>query len=772
MADLDRVKRNVAKMVSLNAPVADIDTYISSEGVTLDQVRSYKPTDAAPPTSEPELRTASLDPDGGIQGTVGVRPGRFGFAPPGGSLSRAQPTPEMVLDARMQDRVATERAEGGLGLAVDDTVRTIARGTPIGSWLDETNALLDAGVNKVSGGRMGMPYAERMAYEKARNQAVDREAKPLLNTPLGTVDTADAQKLLGGGLSFVATPALNLMRGTSFLPQTINATATGAAYGGLYGFGEGEGTDRIGNAAGGTAIGSLFGAATPAIAKAVSNTYSGLARVANRPQGAAAGMEKKAVRQLAESFDADNLTPARYQQRVADLGPEGMLADMGNNLRMDAARIARNPGQGRSTIINALEQRTEGAVPRIRADADAGAGPAVNIPETIAATAEYFRQQAQPFRDQFRQTPVPFTQRLEGIFNGLGEDLGTVLRNARRYANIDPESGPQQFFARQTPDGGWEITRVPNASEWDYIKRALDGMARGNDRNDQRVFGHWARQVREAVDEAISPGDPLNSPWARARALEAENFQIEEAVEAGRGAFSKSLSPEQMQADMYGVGQPPRGGMTAPQLAGYAIGSRDQIRQNMGNASTAYGPNGDAAARRMLQSENALEKLRLVELPGGADRINRRLRAETDFARTRDDATRNSITSTMDAAKGRWPGGDDVNLRAEGFRNSTMTGMAAEKVLKIANFLTGGYLNERNVRIQADAARMLVAQGVDRDALAQAIMSFAQRRNISQQRKQAIESVAQAVLTAPRSFAIERAISGEKPEPAPTNLWQ
>lgn len=42
MANLDLVKRNVAKMVAQNAPEADIDGYIASEGVTVDAVRSHK----------------------------------------------------------------------------------------------------------------------------------------------------------------------------------------------------------------------------------------------------------------------------------------------------------------------------------------------------------------------------------------------------------------------------------------------------------------------------------------------------------------------------------------------------------------------------------------------------------------------------------------------------------------------------------------------------------------------------------------------------------
>lgn len=41
MADLARIKGNVAKMVSMNAPERDIDRYIASEGVTIDDVRNY-----------------------------------------------------------------------------------------------------------------------------------------------------------------------------------------------------------------------------------------------------------------------------------------------------------------------------------------------------------------------------------------------------------------------------------------------------------------------------------------------------------------------------------------------------------------------------------------------------------------------------------------------------------------------------------------------------------------------------------------------------------
>lgn len=60
MADLARIKRNVAKMAAQNAPVEDIDGYIASEGVTVDDVRNFKDA-VSQATSEMSAMTQALD---------------------------------------------------------------------------------------------------------------------------------------------------------------------------------------------------------------------------------------------------------------------------------------------------------------------------------------------------------------------------------------------------------------------------------------------------------------------------------------------------------------------------------------------------------------------------------------------------------------------------------------------------------------------------------------------------------------------------------------
>ncbi len=65
MADLARIKSNVAKMAAQGAPEEDIDGYIASEGVTIDDVRNFKLT---PPTPTPQQAATKEPPkDGFVQ---------------------------------------------------------------------------------------------------------------------------------------------------------------------------------------------------------------------------------------------------------------------------------------------------------------------------------------------------------------------------------------------------------------------------------------------------------------------------------------------------------------------------------------------------------------------------------------------------------------------------------------------------------------------------------------------------------------------------------
>lgn len=84
--DLDRIKRNVGKMVEQNAPETDIDQYIASEGVTLDQVRNHRTAMIDPraqqpqKAAQPDLSIGETAADVGKSLGIGVAQGGIGLA--------------------------------------------------------------------------------------------------------------------------------------------------------------------------------------------------------------------------------------------------------------------------------------------------------------------------------------------------------------------------------------------------------------------------------------------------------------------------------------------------------------------------------------------------------------------------------------------------------------------------------------------------------------------------------------------------------------------
>ncbi len=715
---------------------------------------------------DPITQTASTDPStpAWAKDAIVNAPASINFGQPMAKVRAdiAQLPPEQRKAANKAwaaTWVKKERKDGDTGQFLSDRVRNMTRGTVVGSWLDEANAITSSGLHKISGGIAGAPYDEAMAYQAATDEALDKEAAKAFRVP-GTeydVTTADLEKVAGGVLSAPVTPVVQAVRGVTMIPRMVNAAITGLGYGALYGAGQGEGLeDRALEATKGAGVGVVLGPIAEPVSRGASHVI-GAGRDLFRGRPAPLQQyERGAVNALTRSTTDDGLA-ARYQQQAADLGPEGMLADMGSNMRGQASALANQPGEGQQMIRDALHTRRQDAAGRISADVDQALRPAVNMPETLEATRRAYAQQARPHRDQFQNNPVPFTQQLDDTLQTLAQHEPAVIREAARYAALDPAAGPRQFFARQLPDGTYEITRVPNATEWDYLKRALDGLSnpRTASANDQRVYGHWARRLRTDVDEALSPGAPQNSPWAQARRLEAEDFQMREAADQGRTVFDRQLSPDQLRAELFGVGQPPRGGMNPPQAAAHMLGARDQVRSIMGNASTAHGENAAAAARSKLGSDYAREKIDILAGPQAAGDLTRRLDAETVFDQTRQAVTQNSATAGRLQAQREFPNAADRTETARELGKRGVYGHAVEGAYRIGNFLLGGALDERRMRIARDAAEMLIQQGHSRDQVANALFMFAAQRNHSAAQRQSISRFIGTIMRGGQQRAIE-----------------
>lgn len=570
--------------------------------------------------------------------------------------------------------------------------------------------------------------AGRDAYRKG--DAAAREARPGYDL---------AGRLVGAVPGAIATAPLV---GTGALGAVaLRGAGVGAGMGAVQGFNEGEGgiSQRLFGALTGGVLGAGIGAAAPVVGRGIGAAYGYLADKAKGVPEALAPYAAGARDRVLRAFQDDAVQPGALRQ----LGPEAMLPDMGPNLLGQAGAIANSPGQGARTINDALRARAGGATDRIRETMDATMGPRRNIVELADQFEKQGAAAAAPLYRQFRQTPVPFTAELEDALNIIQREPG-VIKDALRMASIDPATRnlPKQWFARQNPDGTWDRMRVPNASEWDLIKRALDGLGygAGTTRNDTRIYGELSRMVRNGVDEALSPGDPGASIWAQARKVGGDRIEIREALESGRTAFARGLTPDQMAAELRD--------MSVPAQRAYQIGMRSQVDETMGNAATRWGSNADAAAERLFGSENAQRKLELAFGRPNAEKINARIDAETRFAGTNNTVLQNSRTAARQAAQGEFPAPTPTDGSGS-LSGVTLTGVVLEGARKAINMLRAGAINEGQARIAADAARMLTRQGATRDKLVQALIDYGSAQGATAAQKEAIDTAVRVLMAGP-----------------------
>jgi hypothetical protein len=214
MADLAKVKRNVSKMVGMNAPEADIDAYIASEGVTVDDVRNFT-GDAAAPTVNMSVTDA---------------------------FARKQKTPPPKPNL------------------MDSTLATVGGLTSSVPFLNNVSDAILAGGQSIGDAVTGQPvnFNERFTGIQNRRQQM-AQAAPLANMAGNVAGTVMGSAALGG--TKLGADALGMV-GKGVAPF-LKAAGSTAAYEGLQGISEGQSggelLGRMGVGAGAGGFGNLIG---------------------------------------------------------------------------------------------------------------------------------------------------------------------------------------------------------------------------------------------------------------------------------------------------------------------------------------------------------------------------------------------------------------------------------------------------------------------------------------------------------------------------------
>lgn len=323
-------------------------------------------------------------------------------------------------------------------------------------------------------------------------------------------------------------------------------------------------------------------------------------------------------RNLATSFAADGLDDAAARTRLNELGPEGMVADLGDNLRGDLSAVANMPGRGQTVSRSALSSRDAGAGSRIQADANSALGQSGDI---IADRAAYVQQRADaasPLYEKAYATPLQKTQTMDNV---LKTPAGKqALREAQRTAQnegipIDPDTLDVRGL--------------------DLVKRSLDDQIsvamKAGRKNEARVLTTMKNKLVEgAPPEYKAALEAFSGPSA-----------VIDALDNGRSVFQRSVHPGEVNAEIKAL--------TGSDRDAYLQGARSALDEIMMNAR-----NDGGAARAMFEKGANKAKLYSLLGPDEAKRFMGALDRETTFANTSYAATGNSVTAARQAAQQRW----------------------------------------------------------------------------------------------------------------------
>lgn len=358
--------------------------------------------------------------------------------------------------------VANERASpwhspGGVGMAADNTFRTLARGSFVGPVLDEFTAGTQALQHKLGLG--GSPYDEAVAYQRARDRAVDTDypVASLVGKLAGgvaggigaarQVGVTTAGVLAGGPLAAVAPAAT--MGG-----RILQGAGIGGAYGAAAGAGNAEGDigDRVEGAKTGAAIGAALGGVLPpavagiskaagTVADAVSPTFARWSQGTRNVLEAAGVMPaKQRMASVGAAAAPTDQTPpisgaeAAAEQAIANQLSRANVSTIDIRQRLGQSRIAGDPNNTPLALVDADNSlaRLGGTVARQQPEAGNRARGFIYGRQTGVTPLE-----GMPNGSGIPTRPA-FTPEVPGQQMGQYERVRTALRRAMGISDGGP----------------------------------------------------------------------------------------------------------------------------------------------------------------------------------------------------------------------------------------------------------------------------------------------------------------------------------------------
>jgi len=452
MADIDKVKRNIGRLLEQGAPEADVDAYLASEGVKLEELRS--------PVKQEDIYQKTAREEYQQQKAAGV--------PVGAGLAR-----RAVQGATFN--TADEMLAGAM-----TPLEMIKRGT--------------------------FNPAEGYRYAKAREDYELDEARKEGGL-LGPAAEVAGGVLSGSTLAKAGLSAASyLPKGANLLKRSAASAADGLGFGLLSGAMEGNSLEERGKNAGmGGMIGLGVGGAAPAVigmAGAAASPFVSNIRARINPTGYAQS-------QVARGVMESGQTPAQIAGKVGQASAEGQpmfaVADaMGNAGQRMLSTTARAPGAARTAVVDFLDGRQAGQGRRIAGSLAEGFDSPQTSAQTRVAMTEARDTAADTAYTAARQNAgaVDLSNVISRIDDTLQPGINQIASPKSGLANDSIEAALDGFRSRLT--NGREVLSDFTATQ--RVRGDLSDMVeaakRAGQGNRARLLGGVLREMDNAMEQA------------------------------------------------------------------------------------------------------------------------------------------------------------------------------------------------------------------------------------------------------------------------------
>lgn len=692
--------------------------------------------------------------------------------PPGFSIVKPEPSREEVLHRQASAQLDRERTENPQldALNAPGAAETALRGVPVlGSLIDEGRAAVSAGANWATGGGLGQPYEEALAYERARHRRSDEDA------PVGNFMT----KIASGLATAPLTPVLNA---STTLGRIAAGGVTGVGYGAAHGFGEGEGGfgQRLDTAGDYAKLGGGLGAALPAAGAAASGAVNAgrqaapwiaarlggnADRIANDVIASRLERSGQTPQTVGQDF-AEGAEAARFGANSNAQMPE-MLADTSDAMQRLTGSVYRQGGEAGGVVREALEARQGGAPNQMSRFSGGDTGQRGEIEDALARALQLRTSgTARQTEQQIVQRQADDGRRLyDAAYNNpdnfdIGPAIVALGLTRQQYTGPFRAALDRASALFEAPSMG-PMTRTNqnffnmDVRRFDAAKKQLDDMIeaaqRGGENNLARELTQFKNRLLDQV-HAPGPNGPSNQAYREAREAWGSAAENREAIDLGRAALRENseVSVEQFRA------------LTPGQQVLFRQGLLESARNVLGRrrpGNDATLPFQEARVQDLLREviPNASPRARSAATAGAfgdrSGRFGEYVNRQQRMGQTRNRVLGNSATAQRHQ--------DDAEFAADAFSRVLMGLRGGTNA--VLEFV--GAALQRATAYRQDVAAALARRLVESDPAARAqILRDLQQRMEPSRFRQMMDVINQGIPTAASSGNAMRDYRGERRE--------